>query len=413
MAADGGSEGGGVVVGREQRGLARVVGVGAAVQGTAVLPMFLVGALGVQIQSDLALSASQLGSLTGVFIASRMVFSATLGGLVDRFGGIASMRASAIGCGLVSLSVALFAGSWLALVISMVFGGMVQAGSQPAANRFILRYVPPGRLGLAFGIKQSGAPVATVFAGLSVPLLALTIGWRWGFGIGAALAFVTLLAIPQRSPEARARTKGLTRTTVRPGLALAAVGFSFILAAINSMGTFIVVSGVAAGLAPGLAGLLLSAGGLLAIPVRIAVGVLADRRGQDHFRFVALQILIGAACYVLLALGIPWLYVVATLVAYATIWSFQGVFFMAVVQHDLAAPAAATGRVISIGSIGGFSGAPVFGYVADLFGFGAAWLMAAVWALMGAIAVGLAARRQAHERYRLDSEREGERRGDR
>lgn len=384
--------------GRPELGLGRVVGVGAAVQGTAVLPMFLIGALGVQIQSDLGLSASQLGSLTGIFIASRMVFSASLGGLVDRFGGIRSMRASAIGCGLVSLSVALFATSWLALVISMVFGGMVQAGSQPAANRFILRYVPPGRLGLAFGIKQSGAPVATVFAGLSVPLLALTVGWRWGFAIGAALALVTLLAIPRRSQDARSRASSGVRTKVRPGLALAAIGFSFILAAINSMGTFIVVSGVAAGIDPGVAGLLLSAGGLLAILVRVVVGILADRRGQDHFRFVALQILIGAVCYLLLSLAVPWLYVLATLVAYATIWSFQGVFFMAVVQHDLAAPAAATGRVISIGSIGGFSGAPVFGYVADSLGFAAAWRMTALWALIGAIAVGLAARRQAEER---------------
>ncbi len=384
--------------GRSELGLGRVVGVGAAVQGTAVLPMFLIGALGVQIQSDLGLSASQLGSLTGIFIASRMVFSASLGGLVDRFGGIRSMRASAIGCGLVSLSVAMFATSWLALVISMVFGGMVQAGSQPAANRFILRYVPSGRLGLAFGIKQSGAPVATVFAGLSVPLLALTVGWRWGFGIGAVLALATLFAIPRRSQDARSRSKAGVRTKVKPGLALAAVGFSFILAAINSMGTFIVVSGVAAGIDPGVAGLLLSAGGLLAILVRVVVGILADRRGQDHFRFVALQILIGAVCYALLSLAVPWLYVLATLVAYATIWSFQGVFFMAVVQHDLAAPAAATGRVISIGSIGGFSGAPVFGYVADIFGFGVAWRMTAVWAVLGAIAVGLAARRQAEER---------------
>lgn len=377
---------------------ARVVGVGAAVQGTAVLPVFLIGALGVQIQSDLGLSASQLGSLTGVFIASRMVFSASLGALVDRFGGLRSMRASAIGCGLVSLSVALFATSWLALVISMIFGGMVQAGSQPAANRFVLRYIPPGRLGLAFGIKQSGAPVATVFAGLSVPLIALTIGWRWGFGIGAVLALLTFLVIPRRSEEAKARARTAVRTKVKPGLGLAAVGFSFILAAINSMGTFIVVSGVDAGIDPGAAGLLLSAGGFLAIIVRVVVGILADRRGARHFRFVALQILVGAGCYVGLSLGIPWLYVLAALVAYASIWSFQGVFFMAVVQHDLGAPAAATGRVISIGSIGGFSGAPVFGYVADTFGFGPAWLMTAGWAVIGAVAVGLAARRQEQGR---------------
>jgi MFS family permease len=54
--------------------------------------------------------------------------------------------------------------------------------------------VPARRLGAAFGIKQSAPPATTMMAGLSVPLLAVTLGWRAGYLTSAVLAAIVAVA---------------------------------------------------------------------------------------------------------------------------------------------------------------------------------------------------------------------------
>lgn len=81
---------------------------------------------------------------------------------------------------------------------------------QLASNLTLSRYVPAHRLGLSFGIKQAAIPLATLLAGAAVPAVALTLGWRWAYGIGAVLALAALLISPRD-------TVGRERTPATPG----------------------------------------------------------------------------------------------------------------------------------------------------------------------------------------------------
>ena len=56
---------------------------------------------------------------------------------------------------------------------------------QLASNTSLSRQVPAGRQGLSFGVKQAAIPVSTLLAGAAVPVVALTVGWRWAFVLAA------------------------------------------------------------------------------------------------------------------------------------------------------------------------------------------------------------------------------------
>lgn len=374
----------------------RVVAVGAAVQGTSILPLFLTGALAVQLQAEFGFGPAALGIATGMFTLSRAMTSVRLGRLADQLGATRSMRLSAAGCALALAATALLVHNWGMLVAALGFAGVVQAISQPAVNRFVARSVPANRLGLAFGIKQSGPPTSAILAGVAVPAIALTVGWRWAFGGAAILAAVAYVAIPPR-PQPAPAIPERPRERGGEGLGMIMLGMVFSLAAINSMQTFVVDSGVAAGLSPGSAGVLLSAGGVVAVMVRVGSGIRADRRGGGHFYYVARLLALGTVGYTLLAMGRPELHVIGALLAYGSIWGMNGVLFLAIVRHKPRAPAAASGSTIAVGSVGGFCGPPVFGFVVQTFGYPAAWLMTAAWAAIaaGAIAASRAAREDA------------------
>lgn len=379
---------------------ARAVTIAAATQGVAMLPMFLTGALAVQMSAELQFGPSALGVATGGFTLARAIASVPAGVLVDRLGSIRSMQLSAIGSGLASLAVALFARDWTVLAIVLFVAGLIQATSQPAANRFVLRSVETARMGIAFGLKQSGPPAAIMLAGFAVPALALTLGWRSAFVLAAGLSFLTLVAIPARPSRATGSADSEVSSADRPpaapprterrsshGLGLVMVGMAFTLAAVNSTQTFIVGAAVDSGIAPGIAGSLLAAGGVLAIVSRIASGLYVDRKQGGYLTYVAKLLGLGSFGYLLLALGRPSAYLFGTVLAYAATWGVNGVLFMAIVRHRPDRPAAVSGQVIAVGSIGGFAGPPLYGVVAERLGYRSAWLMAAAWVAIAAISI--------------------------
>jgi MFS family permease len=143
-----------------------------------VMPAFLLGGLAVQAREELGFGADALGLAVALFFASSAVASPTAGRVVERLGASLGMRVTAVGAALSMLGVALVARSWLALVACLVLGGLSNALSHPSSNLSLARQVPEGRQGLSFGIKQSAIPAATLLAGLAVPLVATTVGWR-------------------------------------------------------------------------------------------------------------------------------------------------------------------------------------------------------------------------------------------
>ena len=364
-----------------------------AVATAGVLPAFLTGGLAVQIRAEIGFGSAALGLAVALFFVSASTASVVMGRLVERIGSHRGMRLAVFGSAASLLCVALFAGSWTGLVVCLVFGGLANAVAHPATHLSLAREVPARRQGLSFGIKQAAIPSATLLAGLAVPGIALTFGWRWAFAGGAVLALVVALLVPaervggvKRVAEARS-----SDASIGP-LVLLAVGIGLGSAAATPLGAFVVESSVATGLGVGAAGLLLALGSAASIVVRVLFGWLADGMGGGRLLLVGGMLGAGVAGFVMLATGSPALVVPGVLLAFAAGWGWPGLFNFAVVRSNPGAPAAATG-VTQTGASGGAAVGPVlFGLVVEAAGYGTAWLFSGVLALAALVAI-LAGRR--------------------
>ena len=147
----------------------------------ALVPVFLFGSLAVLIRKDIAFSNSQLGLTMSSYFLSYTLSAVAGGKIADRIGPRHGMLAGAmlntsalLGIGILSVA------SWH-VVGFLLLAGLGGGIGVPASNLVLARFVPVARQGIAFGFKQSAAPLATVVSGLAVPLLGLTFGCAVGF----------------------------------------------------------------------------------------------------------------------------------------------------------------------------------------------------------------------------------------
>ena len=372
----------------------RAVLLAVAVATATVLPAFLTGGLAVQVRGELDFGAAALGLAVAAFFVTSSLASAPMGRVVERIGPHRGMRVAAIGGAASLLGVALLAGSWTGLVACLMVGGLANAVSHPAANLSLAREVPAGRQGLSFGIKQAAIPVATLLAGVAVPTLAVTVGWRWAFVGGAALALAVSFFVPAAAAKGVVGGAGeSSEKDARPlPLLLLALGIGLGSTAATPLGAFLVESSVTAGLRVETAGLLLASGSAASIVVRVLFGRLADGMNGGRLLLVAGMLATGVAGFVMLATGEVALILPGVLLAFAAGWGWPGLFNFAVVKTSPGHPAAATGVTQTGASAGAAVGPLVFGVVAEAASYDVAWLVSGASAL-GALAAILAGRR--------------------
>ena len=353
-----------------------------------VLPAFLAGGLAVQIRSELGFGAGALGLALAVFFVASSISSALAGRVAERVGSHVAMRFSSLIGVLSLLAVAMLAGSWWGLVACLVLGGMGNAIAQPSTNLMLAREVPGGHQGLAFGVKQAAIPVATLLAGLAVPVLAVTVGWRWAFAGAALLALLVSLLVPKGGDGGSSSAKQ-ARAGDAPlaPLVVLAVGIGLGSTAATPLGAFVVESAVSTGVEVGTAGLLLALGSGVGIVVRVVAGHLADGMKSGRLRLVAGMLVLGTAGFAMLATGSPGLLVLGVVLAFGAGWGWPGLFNLAIVRSNPKAPAAATG-ITQTGASGGAALGPLlFGYTVEATSFGTAWLATAAVALLSAAAI--------------------------
>jgi MFS family permease len=369
----------------------RVVASTAAVSTASVLPAFLLGAMGVQIGRDLGFGSAELGLAFATFFVAAALVSAPGGRLADARHPVVVTRVAATSSGVVSLLVAGVAQSLPVLLVCLAIAGAANAVCQTGANLVIVRALPVQRQGFALAVKQSAIPAAAMLAGLAVPGLALTFGWRWAYVMAAALAFITTSWIPRVTAEplreekavgSRSRTDVPTRVMVLLAVAVALAG-----TAASSLGSFLVSAAVASDVSEGAAGLLLTASSIAGIATRLTAGALADRRVGGHFKVAGLMVGGGAVTFAALGLASPVAYLIAAPLAFCTAWAWPGLVNLAVVRVNPSAPASATGIVQTGQCIGWVAGPLLFGIVAESAGYSAAWLATSGVAVLATLAL--------------------------
>jgi MFS family permease len=374
---------------REHGPSRRAVLLAVVVATAGVLPGFLTGGLAVQIRGELDFGEGALGFAVAVFFAASALASVVSGRVVERLGSSLGMRLATAASAASLLAVSVLASSWWWLCACLVLGGLGNAISHPATHLLLAREVPQNRQGLAFGVKQAAIPAATLLAGLAVPLVATTVGWRWAFAGGAALALGVALLVQKSEKRVTTRPVKEARAGDAPlaALVLLALGIGLGSAAANPLGAFVVESAVAAGIGVGAAGLLLALGSAAGIGVRVVFGHLADRLKSGRLRLVAGMLGVGTIGFVLLASGSAPLLVVGVTVAFAAGWGWPGLFNFAVVKSNPGAPAAATGITQTGASSGAAVGPLAFGLLVEEISFATAWLASGVVAIIAAAAI--------------------------
>lgn len=358
------------------------------------IPVFLTGALAVQIRHDLHLNASELGGAVGVFFASAALTSIASGKMAERSGFERIMRVCVIMAVTALLGIGLLAHSYLVLLLFLSLAGITNGAVQPAINLFLSNVIPISRQGVAFGIKQAAIPVATFISGLAVPLVALTIGWHYAYLMIAPIGAILYFLIPKgpdKSERKVAKARPVTKVYVAPLIVLA-VGMGLGSSAANGLGAFLVSSSVHHGWKPGDAGYLVVLGSVTGMSSRLINGILADRRNGRHFQVVATMVGLGGLGYLMLMSGVGWLIIPATMISYGAGWGWNGLFNFAVVWNYPKSAGYATGITQSGAYLGSVFGPLLFGFIVDRSGYGLAWTSAAFEAIAASIAVIVARR---------------------
>ncbi len=362
----------------------------------ASLPVFLVGALAVEMRSSLRFSPRDLGIAVALYYLGAAAAAIPGGHLADRLGAERTLRAATVASGVLLVLLGAATRSWWVLVCLMVPSGVVSSAVQPATNLFLARRIPTARQGMAFGVKQAAVPLATLLGGLALPVVALTVGWRWAFGLATVLALAATRragrAIRPAEPGRQPSSEGGRGPAVL-ALGVLAAGLGFGVFAATGVSAFLITSAVSEGMGKGTAGIVAASAAAVAVAVRVVVGAMADRRTGGHFGTIGVMLALGAGGSGLLALGAatrsPAVFVAGGVVALGIGWGWNGLFNYAVVRSHLHMPARATGITQVGGRLGGVLGPFVVGWVVAADSYEAAWLVTAAAALVGVAAIGL------------------------
>jgi MFS family permease len=399
----------------------RVILVSVLVVTCNVLPVLMLGALSNPIGEEVGFGEAAFGLMVGLFYLHSAVISLLVGGFVERIGPTRSLRLSAGAGALGMLIIVVVGDSWLLVTSGLLVTSFGMAIGTPAANLSLARRIRAERRGIAFGLKQASAPIGSLLAGLSVPVIAVALGWRAALLVGVVLSLAVVAFIPdvdgsdarqidyrprlpRRRQQERAdggrRTQGQVRSSPQTIVVLA-FGFGFASLGSSVVGVFVVPTAIEAGIDIASAGVILAIASTSGIVTRVLAGWQADRRGRDHFRAIATMVFVGAVGYAFLGIGAdPMIVTVGAIIGFAAGWGWNGVFALAITDENPSAPAVATGRTHVGGYVGSAVGPLMFGWLAQFRGYGIAWAVMVLTTMIGALIMffgHVLVRRQARE----------------
>jgi len=363
----------------------------------ATLPIYLIGAVAVNVREDFAFTSEELGLAVALAFGLAAAITQVAGRVADRVGVVRSIRFS-VGLLVASMvAIATVVQSAAALIACMALVGLASGIGSPGYSALIAAGVPERRQGTAFGLLTSAPQIAAFASGLALPLIADPFGWRVVFAVAAVvgmLAVATLSGAGALDSRARVASRGVVSLRRLEPVHVMALAAALASAGVIGMRSFLVVFAVAVGFSSGEAGLLLAAAGLVALTTRIGLGILGDRRPGDAVRRAAILMLVAALGLVLMAAGGDLAIVVGAILAGGIGWGWSAPMSLAVIQRYRDAPAAAMGTQLTGFYAGAVIGPLLVGVLVGAEEFKFAWLLCAALALL-AVTAALASRGMA------------------
>ncbi len=367
--------------------------VAVATVATYALPLFLTASLALDIERDLDMTVARLGVAITVFWVVATSSSFPAGRLVDRIGSVAAGRLAGAFVVLGSLGMAVAPSFWVFtafLAVTAVGNAIIPT----AMSALVTGELRARRRGTVLGLQQAGPPLASVLAGLALPTLGATLGWRAVFVLGAGAAALAALTVrgaegrPVASPRAvHAAGDGAGRF-----IRLLALGGMLASAAATGLVAYLVVYAVDSGLSEGAAGILLAVASVVCVATRVQSGVRFDRRRAPLLPQMAALVLAGTVGFVLLVLGAAAAVAVGSVLAIGIGWGWSGLYILAAVEHGTGGAGRAVGTAVTGSFAGATLGPLLVALVATVASFEAAWAVCAGLSVAGA-AVFLAASR--------------------
>lgn len=354
-----------------------------AISTAGMLPVMLLGTLAVQIRHDLRFSNTGLATAVALYFLGSAAMSVAAGRLCERIA-LRSSLLIAAASGFASVIGAVMAPRFWLLCAALLVGVFAAALSTPASNILVTANIRSSRQGFAHGAKQAAIPFAGVLAGLAVPILGVTVGWRAAFATAAVVPLVGAVSSAHATSEMsssisdrmhrfdRQRGDRGNRTALR----LITVSVFLMAAAVTSLTSFIVVASTEAGISEATAGWLVAIASALVIVTRVVVGHLADTVLRDRLGVVVVMFGLSVVGYLMLALERPALIAIGIMLALGTGWGWPGLVTLTVVERHPADPGWATGHLMTGIYSGAVMGPLAFAAVESWSGFPASWTMA-------------------------------------
>ncbi len=164
-----------------------------ATQVAAACVLAAVPVLAPAMAADIGIDPSLVGIYYGLLFAAATLVSVWSGRLIARLGAVRTNQLALAGSGLALLCAA---GATLpAMALAALLVGAGYGPNTPSGSQVLIRVTPAHRRGLAFSLKQSGAPVGGMLAGLILPPVVVSAGWKVALLVVFVLAAATALAV--------------------------------------------------------------------------------------------------------------------------------------------------------------------------------------------------------------------------
>ncbi len=380
-----------------------------AMLGTQMMISLAVIAIGVTMPAvarDLGVDPKLVGAFTAITYATAVVVALASARSIARFGAVRVCQFALL-CGAAGLAINAL-GAVVATVLSVVVIGFAQGPINPASSHILSQRVPRRWFSIVFSIKQTGVPLGFAAAGLLLPWLLPSFGWR-----GASLIVAAAMLCGIAALEAQ-RTR-LDATVAPPGPSpgmlssismvihhrqLRALGGSALLYVVaQHTFTFYLVTFLYehCGMDIVQAGFLLFLSQMAGTVLRLVLGGAGDRVPRLLLLgWVGIAISIGAFVTGLLSSSTPVWLVGAVVVGYGAVAiSWNGV---SIAEFAYLSPPGQVAAVAAVQTALAFSGAvigpPLFGLTAAVAGYQTAFLGVALCGLVGGLLLFLTARRR-------------------